>query len=58
MGRIPKALAAVRQALHFYIDKEIFFAFDRFGDSTKFLIQLGVNEGEEVLKFPKINLVT
>jgi len=43
MGRILKALSALRQALHFYIDKEIFFAFNRFRDSTKFFTSTGGN---------------
>jgi hypothetical protein len=52
IGTILKALSALRQALHFYIDKEIFFVFNGFKDSTKFLLQLEVIDGEEVLKFP------
>jgi hypothetical protein len=36
MGKILKALSALREALHFYIDKEIFFGFNRFNESTKF----------------------
>jgi len=41
IGRIPKVLSALRQALHFCIDKEIFFVFNGFKEPPKFLASTG-----------------
>jgi hypothetical protein len=51
-------LSALRQALHFHIDKEIFFVFNGFRDLQSFLLQLGIIDGGEVVKLPAVDLVT
>jgi hypothetical protein len=43
-------LLALRQALHFYIDKEIFFVFNGLKDLQSFSPQLGVIGGGGALK--------